>query len=576
MASITLTSAPYSGRYMQLECTQTQDISNNKSVINWTLSSIGGSSNFYSTGPTKVYINGVEVYSIERKSYSSQTFPAAKGSVSGTHTVAHNADGSKTITVSFSTAIYYADVSTYSNSWTLDKIPRGAVINSITAFTDENTPTINYTNYAGSGADSLAAFIYANDGTTLLVDGKSISKTANSVVYTLTEAEREVLRKAAKNTNSLTVKFYIRTIIKGVTYWSAPYAINMDVVNANPTATIDFCDSNEATYEVTQAEMAFVRGMSHLTYSISATALKGAEIYGYGVYVGEQSASTANGTIYNVDGDELILVVTDTRGNEYREPIPLYVINYIPVTCSQEATIELNGETEAVITCNITGNYFNSDFVNTDNNLNLYYRIAEGSGEFGEWIYIGTAQEIVDNVYSCQHIINSLNYEKAYTVQIAAQDALLSVNSNTVSLRLTPVFDWSETDFNFNVPLKMNGKDMPVVIEQGAKDGWQYRNWSNGKGEAWKILNHSTNITKSWGALYYGNNTARQNYPFPFKNKPVEQVTLLSGNYAAWAVCENGGVNGAYASGIYCIVSPVAQSASQTYYVSYYVYGDLL
>ena len=96
MASTTTrTSDAYKGRYMQLVCEQIKDEANNKSVIKWTLSSIGGEVNYYATGPTSVYINGTLVYYKDRTSADSKVFPAAKGSVTNTIEVAHNEDGTK-------------------------------------------------------------------------------------------------------------------------------------------------------------------------------------------------------------------------------------------------------------------------------------------------------------------------------------------------------------------------------------------------------------------------------------------------------------------------------------------------
>ena len=50
------------GRYLYVECTQTQNIADNTSAIHWTLVSTGGSSSFYTTGPTQVLIGGNLVY----------------------------------------------------------------------------------------------------------------------------------------------------------------------------------------------------------------------------------------------------------------------------------------------------------------------------------------------------------------------------------------------------------------------------------------------------------------------------------------------------------------------------------
>lgn len=138
--SITLNSSSYDGRYMRLVCKQ---ISNggalNTSTIKWTLETIGGNSNYYTTGATTVIINGATVYSKERTAWNTESFPASKGSVSGEIVVSHNSDGSKEINVSFSTAIYTSTVSTYSDKWTLDSIPRYADITSFSVSAVDET-----------------------------------------------------------------------------------------------------------------------------------------------------------------------------------------------------------------------------------------------------------------------------------------------------------------------------------------------------------------------------------------------------------------------------------------------------
>ena len=574
---ITLTSSKYQGRYMELVCVQEQDIANNKSVITWTLSTIGGSSSYYATGPTTVTINGEQVYYKARTGGSGSGFPAYKGSVSGTITVPHNADGSKTIAVSFKTVIYYgaSDATTYSDSWELDKIPRAAEIDSVSEFTDENTPIIKYTNYVGSAATLIEAYIYADDGTTLLVDGKSVSITAGSVEYALTEAERNTLRKAAKSTNSLPVKFKMRTMVSGVAYWSKPYAASMSVVNANPTATIQYRDNNETANKVTGNNQIFMAGVSEFKYTITATPQKGAEITSYKVWLGSKWAEEQSGQINDIDGDAFTYAVIDSRGNEFRDTVNISVVPYISVSCHQEANIDFYGETGAKITLNISGNFYNGAIGKTQNVIYLYYRIAEGSGEFGDLIPIYTERQIDGNAFSCVHeVTEGLNYEKSYTIEVVAQDEYKGVSGGTKTLRLVPVFDWSENDFNFNVPLKYKNNEMPFITEAKTKNGWTYRKWSNGVGECWKTLSHSTAINTEWGALYCGNATSRQDYPFEFESRPVENVTLQAGSYQGWLYAEKDGEgeNSGVSSACYNICRPSAVASSK-FYISFYVIG---
>ena len=119
----------YDGRYMRLELEET-DINtiDNTSKINWKLSSKGGNVNFYDTGPTDIVINGETVYHSDRVYYttpSETSFPAAKGYVSGTTSkIQHSSDGSKTVTVSFTTAIYTMVLDEFGGEMTLTEIDR--------------------------------------------------------------------------------------------------------------------------------------------------------------------------------------------------------------------------------------------------------------------------------------------------------------------------------------------------------------------------------------------------------------------------------------------------------------------
>ena len=172
----------YDGRKLRLYCTSTVNVANNTSTITWTLYSEGGNSNYYSTGPTTVIINGTRVYYKDRVSYSSQTFPASKGNVSGTLTVTHNSDGKKAISVSLATAIYTATVTTNSGTWTLDDIPRQAIITSAQNFNDTQNPTIQYSNQAGSNVTSLQACISLT-GSNDDIAYRNISMTGTSYTF---------------------------------------------------------------------------------------------------------------------------------------------------------------------------------------------------------------------------------------------------------------------------------------------------------------------------------------------------------------------------------------------------------
>lgn len=128
----------YEGRYLQLTITEKVDVAKNQSTLYWTLTSVGGSSLYYSIAATSVKINGTEVYSKGATDWSSKVFPAAKGSKNGQLVVSHNADGSKKIQVDFQTRVWYSDAVNYGSEMTLTKIDRSSptinlVVSNITA-----------------------------------------------------------------------------------------------------------------------------------------------------------------------------------------------------------------------------------------------------------------------------------------------------------------------------------------------------------------------------------------------------------------------------------------------------------
>ena len=231
-----------SGRYMQLDCSQKTDIANNKSTITWTLTSAGGTSLYFSTGPTTVKINGTQVYYIARKDYTTEVFPAKQGRVSGSIDIYHDDKGAKTITVELSTAIYVGAVSTYSGSWELDSIPRKAEITWFPeSFTDQDNPTIYYNNPAGGAVSLMACISFTGD--TDDISYRNVDPYNGEYVFWLTDEERAILRN---NTTgyppSRKVIFYLTTAIGGKHEYSTRESVFIvsDSDVTKPTVSINY------------------------------------------------------------------------------------------------------------------------------------------------------------------------------------------------------------------------------------------------------------------------------------------------------------------------------------------------
>ena len=257
------------------------------------------------------------------------------------------------------------------------------------------------------------------------------------------------------------------------------------------------------------------------------------------------------------------------------------MIDYIPLTCNVEADIALDttDSTKAIINFTVKGDYFSGSFGAVDNTLTITYTLEDNSGNKNSYNLDIPTEAISGGKYEVAQTINNLDYKNSYTITVETKDKIATLNQTTKTLKAVPVFDWSETDFNFNVPVAIDNKIIDdFVTEQGTSNGWYYRNWKSGKGECWKIVSINTAITTAWGTMYVGDNMmTRQSYPFPFKTKPVEIANLACGNFAGWLYAESGGngVNGAYASAIYNVCRPTQAANAVDFYIMLYAYGEL-
>lgn len=308
-STFTLTSSSYDGRYLQLSCSQSKDIATNKSKISWTLSSIGGGSNYYSTGPTTVSINGTQVYYSGRKSWEDKVFPAAKGSTSGTIYVDHDPQtGNKSIPVSLSTAIYGTTVRTASGDWALDSIPRQATITVASDFTDTANPTISFSNPGGFPMD---VWLEPNPVGDHLCVRKSIPNTG-SYTWTLTNEEREALRNKCYGKSSCPIRIGLYSYVNGVQY--ASYV--------DKTYTITYNTATIPTVSMTVSPEGglgglYVQNKSRVKVSISAAGKYGASIASYTTNVAGAVYNAASFTtgVITASGDiNVIASIVDSRG----------------------------------------------------------------------------------------------------------------------------------------------------------------------------------------------------------------------------------------------------------------------
>jgi len=399
---------PFSGR---VTWSEVYDIDSNTSIVSIDSVEVK-SSNWYGVGyfpRGTVKVNGtvaVQFYSgsgshnvrIEKQN----TYYGIKAGDSGTappwstnEQIVHNADGSKNIVIDVDVALFttigsYGSGKKFTGSSTivLTNIPRSATITYAPNFTDEENPTINYSNPAGGAVSSLMACI-SLDGSTANVGYRDLAEGGTSYTFNLTDAERTVLRNATRTSNTIAVCFIVKTIIGGVTYTST-MPKTLRIVNANPTFTasqISYADRNTAVVAITGNNQHIVQNKSSLTATIDTAAIanKGATITQYIVSVNGLVKTVTGigdisfGAINSSQDVTLTITAKDSRGNETTVSKTVSVLAWSPpfFTATIERLNNYEDETYLTVDASISS-------VNSKNDMTITYMVMQSGGEYSD------------------------------------------------------------------------------------------------------------------------------------------------------------------------------------------------
>lgn len=465
----------------------------------------------------------------------------------------------------------------------LDRINRNAYVSAAPNFTDEENPTMSYVVPSISGTTKLEAcisFDTINDD----IEYRAIDKNKTSYTFELTDAEREVLRNATLNgSNTKTVYFYVRSTVGGYTSTSK-IAKTLTIVNAEPELSAFLLDTNEKTVALTGDSLAvLIKGYSNVAYEMNATAKKGASITNYHAANGSNALTTSSGNFDNITDGTFKLSATDNRGLTASKEFTLNVLDYFRPTCSQEVTIEMGGETTARVKLVVSGEWCSKHYGAAHNALRVEYRYKVGSEEYGDWV--GTDYITDNNSYTVTFTINDLDYTQQHTFQCRAVDSLDEAVTGEYPVRLIPVFDWSENDFNFNVPVNFSqgfslggGNTIADYIVEigteamGSNGTWYWTKWASGKAECYGCRNYGNMaINEAWGSLYTSADFT-QDLPGIFNDAPSMVDIEVCGTESGFVFIMKQGMPTATSSGEFIVCRPGSMTVRQVY-ISFHAVG---
>lgn len=414
-----------------------QSIDGNYTDISWSL-----------TGKTASSGQNIYVYNVSATVNGATTSKNFNGRMyngttllTGTARIYHNNDGTKNFSASAGLAMYSSG-SWYSGSgsWNLDSIPRKATIKSAPNFNDEQNPTITYENKAGNSVNSLQACI-SLDGSKDDIAYRDISKTGTSYKFNLTEAERNVLRNATKTSNSRTVRFFVRTIIGGNTFYDSVDK-TFSIVNANPVfSNYTFHDGNSTTTAITGNNQWIIQNKSSLVVDITsankATAKKSATmasyVYEISSYSGSANYTTSDlsktiGAINATQNQNLKVTAIDSRNNSTAVSKTVNIVPYATPVLNVSATRQNNFEANTTIKVSGSASLLkvNNVVKNTVNATNgvQYRKKASSTSTWESWTNIPSSYNTSTGAVTVSDFIISLDNQQAWDFEFKLTDRL--------------------------------------------------------------------------------------------------------------------------------------------------------
>ena len=509
-----------------------------------------GGGRFYATG-TNLKLNGTTVATSTGQKYTTITGGAYAGIGSGkwyqelwepitlwtsdTRTIYYNANDvanvsfNATLTFELTTndeSTWYAKVTNaqYSTNFDLPTLPRYAEISSAPNFNDEQSPTVSYVVPNGTTNVKLGIL---NSDSTVLIPYRAVGDASGSYTFNFTQAEKEALWAATlkKGLSSTKVYFSITSSYTptNTNYTKLTALKTLSIINYMPTVDPELWDINPTTLALTGNKYKVVKYFSEVAYDIGAVARKGASIASIAVVNGERTNTTTGGTFDNIVSSLFTFSATDTYGRTTTpaemELSPSNWVNYVKLTSNIKLS-EMAADGDVEVT--VSGKYFNGSFGAQNNTLSLVCTAVPTRGDTLTKTLTNISPSMSGNDYTYSFIFDGLSYTNAYTITAVVTDKLMSAESGSSVVAPEPIFDWGREDFNFNVPVaiqgdldlngnldvsgtvKVGGVSQPTIVAQSINtSGWSYRKWSDGWAECWRVLTVNTAVATSTNASWY-------------------------------------------------------------------------
>ena len=457
-------------------------------------------------------------------------------------------------------------------SFALDAYPQGVVILSAPKFTDEENPVLKYSIDSSEATDITAKLKVGTYTVT-----RTITSPTGEYTFELTNDERTAIRNKVTDsiyadvTFTVSVKLYNQTL-------SDSLDGQVQIVNADPVLAPTYTINSNYTYILAE--------QNSIGVAANATAQKGATIKSYLITCGTKQIKAASGTFTNISSNIISFTAIDSRGYQSSTSLTLDMIPYVKLSCNIESTNPVeNADGTITVTFNVSGAFYEGDFRDggSGNALSLYYRYKLNDS-YEDWEWVNSDDVTVKNNSYSFSLSRTVQPTHQITLEVQAQDNINTVTATLVSKELMPIFDWSRSDFNFNVPVYIKGYEVPYIVDSGTHTHYPngtfyWRKWSDGTSEFWGRTSFSKSFQNgNWGSLSTTGAIAESDIDFPsglFTVTPAIIAQLLTGATGAILMSAGNGIDASASStGEYEIArGSYPGTSSFSFTISYIVKG---
>jgi len=391
--------------------------------------------------------------------------------MTGESTITHNADGTKSITLSASMRVNYTGLDASMNvNVDLPRIDRYPLITSAPDFSDEDDPTITYTTVLGFEGATVEAGIFDSTGNTNYVPYRTVNVANGSYTFELTNEERTTLRNATPNSNTMNVMFKLRTTTTNNVEYFSTSVKQLRIVNANPTMTYTITETNQKVIDLlgTSANT-IVENVSMLNFNVVPTTYKGSSVLrvlcGNRYDINNRISKYESPYSINIpvkSENTFIVVVYDSRYNSVQDAdIQKTMIEYQPVNITSFSFKRVN-PTSSNILVSLEATYYQQTFGSTANVPTVKWKLDDGT-----YTTIPSSAYTIDTTnhkltITNYQLTNVLDYRQQGQFALYIEDLLTTDTEggeNGKVLKGIPTFDAGEHDFKVNGDLYVADTD---------------------------------------------------------------------------------------------------------------------